>query len=72
MSEDIAIHAQVALTEDIPEVGLVRGQIGTVVHVYEPGVFEVEFSDESGEAFAFATLNSFQLLLLRRGPVQAA
>ncbi|MEH1825709.1 MAG: DUF4926 domain-containing protein [Nostoc sp.] len=35
----------VALTEDLPELGLHRGQVGTIVEEYESGVFEVEFSD---------------------------
>ncbi len=35
----------VALTEDLPELGLHRGQVGTIVEEYEPGVFEVEFSN---------------------------
>ncbi|MEH1891235.1 MAG: DUF4926 domain-containing protein [Nostoc sp.] len=42
----------VALTEDLPELGLHRGQVGTIVEAYEPGVFEVEFSDLTGKAYA--------------------
>jgi hypothetical protein len=38
----------VALTEDLPERGLYRGQVGTVVESLAPGVFEVEFSDDEG------------------------
>ena len=33
----------VALLEDLPQLGLYRGQVGTIVEVYEPNVFEVEF-----------------------------
>lgn len=32
----------VALLEDLPPVKLFRGQVGTIVEEYEPGVFEVE------------------------------
>lgn len=32
----------IALLEDQPELGLYRGQVGTIVEKYEPGVFEVE------------------------------
>jgi hypothetical protein len=33
----------VAVLEDIPESGLLRGQVGTVVERLAPGVYEVEF-----------------------------
>ena len=35
----------VAILEDHPAKGLVRGQVGTVAGTLAPGVFEVEFSD---------------------------
>ncbi|MGH9939349.1 MAG: DUF4926 domain-containing protein [Blastocatellia bacterium] len=54
----------VALTEDLPEQGLRRGEVGTVVEILAPGVFEVEFSDDSGEAYAFASLRAEQLISL--------
>lgn len=54
----------VALLEDLPEVSLIRGQVGTIVEEYEPDVFEVEFSDTNGRAYAIETLNSSQLLVL--------
>ena len=54
----------VALLEDLPEFSLYRGQVGTIVEVYEPEVFEVEFSDLNGRAYAIETLNASQLMLL--------
>jgi hypothetical protein len=54
----------VALLEDLPELGLYRGQVGTIVEEYEPDVFEVEFSDSTGRAYAIETLNANQLMLL--------
>jgi hypothetical protein len=54
----------VALLEDLPNSSLVRGQVGTIVEEYEPEVFEVEFSDPNGRAYAIETLNSSQLLVL--------
>jgi hypothetical protein len=54
----------VALLEDLPELSLVRGQVGTIVEEYELDVFEVEFSDTNGRAYAIETLNSSQLLVL--------
>lgn len=60
----------VALTEDIPELKLYRGQVGTVVEEYEPQVFEVEFSDMRGQTYALETLNANQLLVLRYQPLE--
>jgi Domain of unknown function (DUF4926) len=54
----------VALLEDLPELRLYRGQVGTIVEEYEPEVFEVEFSDSTGRAYAIETLNANQLMLL--------
>jgi hypothetical protein len=38
----------VALTEDLPEHGLIQGQVGTVVEDLSPDAYEVEFSDDQG------------------------
>ena len=54
----------VALLEDLPTLDLYRGQVGTIVEEYEPGVFEVEFSDPTGRAYAIETLTENQLMLL--------
>ncbi len=54
----------VALLEDLPELGIYRGQVGTIVEVYEPGVFEVEFSDLNGRAYAIETLTANQIMVL--------
>ncbi|MGA1264038.1 MAG: DUF4926 domain-containing protein [Prochlorothrix sp.] len=54
----------VALTEDIPEKSLFKGQVGTIVEIYEPEVFEVEFIDRHGKTYALETLHAHQLLQL--------
>ena len=54
----------VALLEDLPELSLVRGQVGTIVEEYDRDTFEVEFSDTDGRAYAIETLKSSQLLAL--------
>lgn len=64
MDSQMKLLDVVALLEDLPELGLCRGQVGTIVEVYEPGVFEVEFSDLNGRAYAIETLNNNQLMLL--------
>ena len=48
----VEIHAVVALLEDLPEADLVRGQVGTVVESWAPGVYEVEFADDNGRTYA--------------------
>jgi hypothetical protein len=59
----------VALTEDLSELGLYRGQVGTIVDEYEPEVFEVEFSNLTGQAYAIETLNASQLMILYHQPI---
>jgi hypothetical protein len=50
-------HTEVVLTRDLPEEGLVAGDAGTVVHVYEGGKgYEVEFFALSGRTLAVATV----------------
>lgn len=55
----------VALVEDIPALKLYRGQVGTIVEEYEPGVFEVEFGDLEGRTYALETLEASQLIRLQ-------
>jgi hypothetical protein len=53
----------VALLETIPNSGLYKGQVGTIVEVYEPDVFEVEFCDIKGQSDVLKTLSADKLLL---------
>jgi len=69
---DIKILSVVALLQDMPEEGLVRGQVGTVVESWAPGVYEVEFSDDDGRTYAMVALRADQLLRLHHEPVQRA
>jgi hypothetical protein len=62
----------VALTADLPDKGLQRGQVGTVVETLSPGIFEVEFSDDQGRTYAQLALKENQLLVLHYQPQQAA
>ena len=55
----------VALTFDIPEHNLSRGQVGTIVEILDDGAaFLVEFSDDDGQSSAFLPLSPNQLLVL--------
>lgn len=47
----------VVLDTDVPEHGLCKGDLGAVVHVYEPDGLEVEFVTASGKTQALVTLN---------------
>lgn len=62
--DEIKVLDVVALKEDLPEHGLRQGEVGTVVERWNDGAYEIEFSDDSGEAYAFAALPSNQLLKL--------
>lgn len=59
----------VALTQDLPNLNLYKGQVGTIVEVYEPSVFEVEFVDLKGKTYALETLNAQQLMQLYYAPL---
>ncbi len=69
---EIEMLSVVALLEDMPERGLRRGQVGTVVERLEPTVFEVEFSDDSGRTYASLALRTDQLLRLHHEPSHQA
>ena len=61
-----------ALLEDFPARNLKRGQVGTVVEILAPGVFEVEFSGDSGQTYASIALRPDQLIRLHHEPGKAA
>jgi hypothetical protein len=69
---DIEMHSVVALLEDLPVEGLVRGQVGTIVESWAPGVYEVEFSDDNGRAYAMVALKAEQLMRLHHQPTRQA
>jgi uncharacterized protein DUF4926 len=68
MIQDICVLDVVALTQDIPESSLLRGQVGTVVESLGPDMFEVEFVDNDGRTYATLPLNASQLLVLHYQP----
>ncbi len=61
----------VALTEDEPEKGLRRGQVGTIVETLASGVFEVEFCDLEGRTYASVALPEGHLMILHHQPASA-
>ena len=62
----------VALLVDKPEEQLVTGQVGTVVELLAPDVYEVEFLDSKGRTITVTELKRADLLLLQHEPVMAA
>jgi Domain of unknown function (DUF4926) len=60
----------VALTVDLPEYKLGRGQVGTVVELLAGGAaFEVEFSDRNGRTYESVGLRPEQIMVLHFEPV---
>lgn len=72
MNQGIKLLDVVALTEDLPDRKLRRGQVGTVVEILAPSAFEVEFTDNDGRAFASLALKANQLMVLHYQPLEAA
>ena len=72
MNNPIQLLDVVALTEDLSQRGLARGQVGTVVEALAPDVFEVEFSDDDGRTYASLALRADQLMVLHYRPLQVA
>jgi Domain of unknown function (DUF4926) len=68
----IELLSVVAVIEDIPKKGLMRGQVGTVVERLAAGVFEIEFSDDSGQTYASLALRADQLMRLHYPPTHQA
>jgi len=72
MSDSFRLLDVVALTEELPQRGLVRGQVGTIVELLAPDVFEVEFCDNDGRTYASLPLKASQLMTLHHEPVRAS
>jgi len=68
----IKLFDVVALTQDLPDEGLVRGQVGTVVEQYDADAYEVEFCDDNGQTYALATVQPEQVMVLCFRPTAAA
>jgi hypothetical protein len=62
----------VILTEDLPEHGLRRGDLGTVVLVHGANGYEVEFTTLDGETVAVTSLFPHQVLPVARREIAQA
>ncbi len=59
----------VALKNDLPQHHLLAGQVGTIVEILAPEVYEIEFSDDDGQTYAMQALPAHQLLKLHYKPM---
>jgi Domain of unknown function (DUF4926) len=62
----------VVLTEDVPEHGLLRGDLGTVVLIHDSGGYEVEFITLDGETLAVVSLFPNQVRPVARREIAQA
>jgi hypothetical protein len=70
MVNTIKLLNVVALTVDLPQDNLWRGQVGTVVKILANGrAFEVEFSDRNGRTYESLGLNPEQIMVLHFEPI---
>ena len=68
-TNNIKLLDVVALTVDLPEQNLWRGQVGTVVEILADGAaFEVEFSDRTGRTYESLGLRPEQIMVLHFEP----
>jgi len=75
--EEIKNLDVVALLVDLPELGLRRGAVGTVIEMFtatphHPGGYIVEFVDEAGEVYAQADITDPTQLMQLHFRQQAA
>ncbi len=71
MEQTIHVLDAVTLTQDLPQKGLGRGQVGTVVEQLGLDAFEVEFVGMDGETYALLPLRAEQMMVLRYAPADA-
>ena len=76
--DNISENDVVALLVDLPEIGLQRGEVGSVIQVFNstadhPDGLIVEFVDEFGQILGHADItDANQIVKLRYRPVQEA
>ncbi|MCP9495239.1 MAG: DUF4926 domain-containing protein [Pyrinomonadaceae bacterium MAG19_C2-C3] len=64
LKKEMKLLDTVALLEDLPQRNLNRGEVGTIVELLAPDVYEVEFCDDEGRTYAELALRSEQLIVL--------
>jgi hypothetical protein len=69
--DNAALMSTAALLRDLPQHGLVRGQVGAIVEPLDETTALVEFSDDDGRAYAIIACPRDALLVLRTAPLAA-
>jgi hypothetical protein len=66
MRREVKLLDTVALLEDVQVEGVLLklGEVGAIVEILAPDVYEVEFCDDQGRPYAFASLRADQILVL--------
>ena len=60
-------HERAVLTVDLPEYGLLAGDVGVIVHIYKDGAaYEVEFFTLEGETLDVVTVEAPQVRPISR------
>ena len=72
MKDEIKLLDVVALTIDVPQRNLRRGEIGAVVECYPDHTYDVEFVAQDGYTYALVNLQAEQLIPLREKPTHDA
>lgn len=65
-------HDSVVLARDLPEYGLKRGDLGTIVIVHPAGGYEVEFMTLDGETIAVTSLSADEVRPIARHEIAHA
>ncbi|MDJ0845487.1 DUF4926 domain-containing protein [Crocosphaera sp.] len=69
-TDKVKLLDMVALTVDLPEDKLFKGQVGTVVDILADGTaYEVEFSDRNGRTYESLGLSADQFMILHFEPM---
>ncbi|PZO43304.1 MAG: DUF4926 domain-containing protein [Pseudanabaena frigida] len=70
LTSSVKLLDVVALTVDLPQDNLWRGQVGTVVEILANGqAFEIEFSDRNGRTYESLGLTPEEFMILRFEPI---
>ena len=65
MATHIELLDTIAVTQDMPNLGLTAGEVGAVVEILGDGeAFEVEFCDNAGQTYGLHTLRTSQVIAL--------
>jgi len=65
-------HDSAVLMHDLPEYGLKRGDVGTIVMIHPQGGYEVEFITLDGETIAVTSLLADEMRSIARREIAHA